>query len=112
MGTDRSFGFCYLDNGIGQTGDGLCLSCPPGKFNIHMNAPLLKKPARHVNKLCGYLLAVQLFNGIYARVTRDSHHPACWSLAYFGVNQIGDYVHLRIVFHGPVFASDAGIEHA
>ena len=77
-----------------------------------MHAVLLEITLGDADRLGRDALALEVLRGLDLRIVRDGHDPAHGPHALLGVDEIGDFVHVRAVFDDPVIAGQAGVQHA
>ena len=101
-----------FDDGIGKSRDDLRLGRPPGKFDVHVDVFFGKKPSGDIDQFGGNFLSFEIFERLDIGIAGHGNDPSGRPLADLGIDKIADQNGIGLVFHCPVLAGDAGVQHA
>ena len=109
---DGGAGFRDFHDGVHQAFHYLGLGGAPGIFHLDVNASAGEEILGHAHDFRGNAFAVKVFGLMVGRIPGHGQHPAGRPRGDFGINEVGHHFHIGLVFHDPVLAGQAHVQHA
>ena len=101
IGAQRRAGFGDFDDGVGELGH-FHFGGAPGKFHAGLHAVALEIFFGHAHGFGGDDFAFEVFHGFDGGIFGDGENPAHAAEARLGIDELGDFLHVRAGFDDPV----------